>query len=263
MYRRGSAKIFGFGAGKNRRRRESPRPTFAPAAPIARLFTRSAKPCLQAIYPSDIGCYTLGLHLGAVDTVLCMGAAISQASGFYHAHRMRGEDRSIVATIGDSTFYHAGIPALINAVHTGAKFILLILDNSTTAMTGDQPTPGLDRLADGKPAKAVPLEDLVKACGVQAVKVIDPYHLEELTRLIQEAEKDLRSENGGISVIITKHACLMSPGVAKAQASFRLSVTDDCIACGICYQDFECRPRPDPRPAWPGSTEPAPAAGCA
>jgi len=224
------------------------RPTLCPGCPHRAAFYAVREALPQAIYPSDIGCYTLGLNLNAVDTVLCMGAAISQASGFYHAYRMKGEDRPIVATIGDSTFYHAGIPALVNAVHTGARFILLILDNSTTAMTGDQPTPGLDRLADGKPAKAVPIEDLVKACGVREVKVIDPYRLEDLTRLIREAGQDLRSENGGICVIISKHPCLMSPGVAKAQASFQLAVTEDCISCGICFQDFECPAiGPDPQ----------------
>jgi indolepyruvate ferredoxin oxidoreductase alpha subunit len=216
------------------------RPTLCPGCPHRAAFYAVREALPEAIYPSDIGCYTLGLNLNAVDTVLCMGAAISQASGFYHAYRMKGEDRPVVATIGDSTFYHAGIPALVNAVHTGARFILLILDNSTTAMTGDQPTPGLDRLADGKPAKAVFIEDLVKACGVQEVKVIDPYRLEDLTRTIKEAGKGLRSENGGVSVIISKHPCLMSPGVAKAQEFTRLTVTDDCIACGICFQDFEC-----------------------
>lgn len=216
------------------------RPTLCPGCPHRAAFYAIRESLPQGIYPSDIGCYTLGLNLGAVDTVLCMGAAISQASGFYHAYQMRGENRPIVASIGDSTFYHAGIPALINAVHTGAKFILLILDNSTTAMTGDQPTPGLDRLADGRPAKAVPIEEIVRACGVQEVKVIDPYRLEELTRMIKDAEKTIRAENGGIYVIISRHPCLMSPGVAKAQPSFQMEVTADCIACAVCFQDFEC-----------------------
>jgi len=224
------------------------RPTLCPGCPHRAAFYAVREALPEAIYPSDIGCYTLGLNLNAVDTVLCMGAAISQASGFYHAYRMKGEDRPIVATIGDSTFYHAGIPALVNAVHTGARFILLILDNSTTAMTGDQPTPGLDRLADGKPAKAVLLEDLVKACGVEEVKVMDPYNLEDLTRTIKEAGKGLRSENGGITVIISKHPCLMSPGVSKTQGFIRLAVMDDCVACGICFQDFECPAmNPDPQ----------------
>jgi indolepyruvate ferredoxin oxidoreductase, alpha subunit len=216
------------------------RPTLCPGCPHRAAFYAIRESLPQGIYPSDIGCYTLGLNLGAVDTVLCMGAAISQASGFYHAYQMRGENRPIVATIGDSTFYHAGIPALINAVHTGAKFILLILDNSTTAMTGDQPTPALDRLADGRPAKPVLIEEIVKSCGVQEVKVVDPYRLPDLTRMIKEAEKAIRSEKGGIYVIISRHPCLMSPGVARAQASLQMEVTDDCIACGICFQDFEC-----------------------
>jgi indolepyruvate ferredoxin oxidoreductase alpha subunit len=216
------------------------RPTLCPGCPHRAAFHALREALPQGIYPSDIGCYTLGLNLGAVDTVLCMGAAISQASGFYHAYKMRGENRPIAATIGDSTFFHAGIPALINAVHTGARFILLILDNATTAMTGDQPTPGLDRLADGRPAQAVAIEDLVKACGVTEVKVMDPYDLESLTRAIKSAEKAIQAGTGGIYVIISRHPCLMSPGVSKAQTSWRMEITADCIACEICHQDFEC-----------------------
>jgi indolepyruvate ferredoxin oxidoreductase alpha subunit len=200
------------------------------------------------IYPSDIGCYTLGLNLGAVDTVLCMGAAISQAAGFYHAFRMKGEVPPIAAPIGDSTFYHAGVAALINAVHNGARFTLLILDNSTTAMTGDQPTPGMERLADGRQGKAVAIEDLVRASGVQHLAVIDPYQLEEMTRAIKEADQSTRSENGGVSVIIARHPCLMSPGAKKSQRSYCMEVTDDCVACEICFRDFECPAiAPDPQ----------------
>jgi len=92
------------------------------------------------------------------------------------------------------------------------------------------------------------LEDLVKACGVEEVKIMDPYNLEDLTRTIKEAGKGLRSENGGITVIISKHPCLMSPGVSKTQGFIRLAVTDDCVACGICFQDFECPAmNPDPQ----------------
>jgi indolepyruvate ferredoxin oxidoreductase alpha subunit len=216
------------------------RPTLCPGCPHRPAFYAIRQALPQGIYPSDIGCYTLGLNLGAVDTVLCMGAAISQAAGLYHAYRMKGEFPPIVATIGDSTFYHAGTPALINAVHNGAKFILLILDNSTTAMTGNQPTPGLELLADGRKGKVVALEDLVKASGVQQLRILDPYHLEEMTLAIKEADKEIRSEHGGVSVIISRHPCLMSPGVAKQQPSYRMEITDDCMACEICFQDFEC-----------------------
>ncbi len=118
------------------------RPTLCAGCPHRISFFAIKKAFPKGIYPSDIGCYTLGLNLGVVDTVLCMGASISQAAGFYHAYRASREDYpSIVATIGDSTFFHSGIPALINAVVQNARFVLVILDNSTTAMTGNQPTP--------------------------------------------------------------------------------------------------------------------------
>jgi len=145
-----------------------------------------------------------------------------------------------VATIGDSTFYHAGVPALINAVHNGARFTLIILDNSTTAMTGNQPTPGLERLADGRQGKAVALEDLVRASGVQSLTIIDPYQMEEMIRAIKEADKATRGKNGGISVIIARHPCLMNLAPGKKQVSYCMEVTEDCIACEICFRDFEC-----------------------
>ena len=223
------------------------RPTLCPGCGHRPAFYAIRRALPKGIYPSDIGCYTLGLNLGAVDTCLCMGSAISQAAGFYHAHKMKGEAPPIVATIGDSTFYHAGIPPLINAVHTGARFVLLILDNATTAMTGNQPTPGMEMLADGRHGKAVLIEDLVKACGVKDLRVIDPYGLEEMIKAIKEADNVARSENGGVSVIISRHPCLMTAGVLKRQASYSMEVTEDCVACGICHRDFECPAiSPDP-----------------
>jgi indolepyruvate ferredoxin oxidoreductase alpha subunit len=223
------------------------RPTLCPGCPHRPAFYALRQALPGGIYPSDIGCYTLGLNLGAVDTVLCMGAAITQAAGFYHAFRMKGEVPPIAATIGDSTFYHAGVPALINAVHNEARFTLLILDNSTTAMTGNQPTPGLERLADGRRGKVVALEDLVRASGVRFLKVIDPYQLQEMIRAIKEADEATRSENGGVSVIIARHPCLINPEVKKMQGFYCMEVTEDCVACEICFQDFECPAiSPDP-----------------
>ena len=216
------------------------RPTLCPGCPHRAAFYAIREALPEGIYPSDIGCYTLGLNLGAVDTVLCMGAAISQAAGFYQAYRMKGEVPPIVATIGDSTFYHAGVPALINAVHNGARFVLLILDNSTTAMTGNQPTPGLERLADGRPGKAVAVEDLVRGSGVESLQVIDPYHIGEMTRAIKEANQISRSPRGGVSVIIARHPCLMEPAARKGQKSYRVEVNENCISCGVCFGDFEC-----------------------
>jgi indolepyruvate ferredoxin oxidoreductase alpha subunit len=216
------------------------RPTLCPGCGHRPAFYAIRRALPKGIYPSDIGCYTLGLNLGAVDTCLCMGSAVSQASGFYHAHKMKGETPPIAATIGDSTFYHAGIPALINAVHTGARFVLLILDNATTAMTGDQPTPGMEVLADGRKGKPVPIEDLVKACGVKEVRVVDPYRLEEMIKAVKEADGAARSEDGGVCVIISRHPCLMTAGVLKGQTRYSMEISDDCVGCGICHEKFEC-----------------------
>ena len=235
-------------AGKKRAAPGNPRrPTLCPGCPHRAAFYAIRQAVPGGIYPSDIGCYTLGLNLGAVDTVLCMGAAISQAAGFYHAYRMKGEFPPIVATIGDSTFYHAGIPPLVNAVHNGAKFVLVVLDNSTTAMTGNQPTPGLEILADGRRGKAVPIEDLVQAAGVKNLSVIDPYRLEEMTRAVKEADRACRSEEGGVSVIIARHPCVMNLAPDQKGKTSRMEITEDCIACQVCFQDFECPAiAPDP-----------------
>jgi indolepyruvate ferredoxin oxidoreductase, alpha subunit len=216
------------------------RPTLCPGCGHRAAFYAIKKALPGAIYPSDIGCYTLGLNLGAVDTCLCMGGAISQAAGFYHAFRLKGEAPPIVATIGDSTFYHAGIPALVNAVHQGARFILVILDNSTTAMTGNQPTPGFSLLADGRRGKGVALEDLVRGSGVQYLKTIDPYNLEEMIGLIQEADRSVRSEGGGVAVIIARHPCLLSADSAGKGKASPAAITEDCLGCGICVEQFEC-----------------------
>ena len=232
-------------AGKARETKPAPagrprRPTLCPGCPHRAAFYAIRQTFPNGIYPSDIGCYTLGLNLGAVDTVLCMGATISQAAGFYHAYRMKGEFPPIVATIGDSTFYHAGLPPLVNAVHNGAKFILVLLDNSTTAMTGNQPTPGMEVLADGRRGKAVSMEDLVRASGVESLSVVDPYSLEDMTRALKEADKACRSEGGGVAAIISRHPCLMDQGVEKKKRTERVEISDDCIGCRVCTDTFEC-----------------------
>jgi indolepyruvate ferredoxin oxidoreductase, alpha subunit len=238
------------------------RPTLCPGCSHRAAFYAIKKALPGAIYPSDIGCYTLGLNLGAVDTCLCMGGAISQAAGFYHAFRLKGEIPPIVATIGDSTFYHAGIPALVNAVHQGARFILVILDNSTTAMTGNQPTPGLPLLADGRQGKGVALEDLVRGSGVQYLKIIDPYALEEMIRLMKEADQTTRSAAGGVAVIIARHPCLLSPDRAGKGKTCRMAITANCIGCGICVEEFECPAIEMDKDANVARIDPALCSGC-
>lgn len=191
----------------------------------------------NAVFTGDIGCYTLGINMGAVDTCLCMGASVGMAGGFC---RVPGDDsdRPVVATIGDSTFYHSGVPALINAVHTGAPFVLIVMDNSTTAMTGGQPTPADDRLADGSPAVAVDMEQLVRGCGVRWFESVDPYDHEALRASMERARTFTIEEGKGVSVLVTKRACVRMPGVEPSDARFE--VGEECDLCMSCTRDLEC-----------------------
>lgn len=210
------------------------RPTLCPGCPHRASFYAIKKAAPKGIYTSDIGCYTLGLNLGGVDTVLCMGAAIGQACGFYHAHRITGVERDIFATIGDSTFFHAGIPPLIDAVVQGARFVLVILDNTTTAMTGNQPTP-----AHGTPAgKAVSIEAIVKGCGVGFCKTADPLEMPAFTGLLKEALEWSRSN--GVAVVIAKSPCLVDRGIKHARRSQATVDTNVCTGCQACTKQFEC-----------------------
>ncbi len=193
----------------------------------------------NGIFPSDIGCYTLGMNFGAIDTCHCMGACINQGEGFFFAYRNEPNPPTIVVSIGDSTFFHAGIPGLINAVFQKARFIVVILDNATTAMTGNQPTPQNGITADGSPGKPVLIPELVKACGVDFIRQCDPYDLDALTALLREADAYCRSAEGGIAVIICKHPCQLDRS-GKKYPVFAMSVTDACTGCEACLNEFEC-----------------------
>ncbi len=214
------------------------RPTLCAGCPHRAAFYALRQTFPQGIYPSDIGCYTLGLNLQAVDTVLCMGASISQAAGFYFAQQLQGKDAPIVATIGDSTFYHAGIPALIDAVHQKARIILMILDNATTAMTGNQPTPSAEKLANGRGGEAIRIEDIVQASGVKHLQIVDPYQLEEMIEALKKAAS-FTHEQGGLAVIISRRPCLLLPG-AKPSPREYVEISADCVGCEICLDNLEC-----------------------
>ena len=215
------------------------RPTLCAGCPHRASFFAIKKAAPRAIYTGDIGCYTLGLNLGAVDTVLCMGAAISQAAGFYHAYKNEAKPPDIVATIGDSTFFHAGVPALIDAVVQGVKFVLVILDNRTTAMTGNQPTPATGTGAMGEPLNQVDIESLVHGCGVTYCETADPYQLKDFTRTVRAAVK--YSRQSGPAVVIARHPCLLDKRRQDASApGAPLSVGDACDGCGYCLNNFEC-----------------------
>ncbi len=215
------------------------RPTLCAGCPHRASFFAIKKAARKGIYTSDIGCYTLGLNLGAVDTVLCMGAAISQAAGFYQAYKNQEKRPDIVATIGDSTFFHAGIPPLIDAVVQKVKFVLVILDNSTTAMTGSQPTPTSGHGACGEPLATVDIESLVRGCGVTYCKEGNPYHYKEFLDLMKEAVQYSRAK--GPAVVISRYPCVIDMArKGEAVQHIPVTVTEDCDGCAYCVKQFEC-----------------------
>ncbi len=221
--------------------RRGQRPSLCPGCPHRAAFYSIKKCFPKGIFPSDIGCYTLGMNLGAVNTVHCMGACISQGAGFYQSYSQDGEDfPTIVVTIGDSTFFHAGIPALINAVIQQARIIVVILDNATTAMTGGQPVPHMGVAAGGKATKAIAIEPLVEASGVDFLKTCDPYDHEMFEQQLKQADDYIRSSEGGVAVLISRHGCIMDPQVRKAQPSNLVTILDNCIGCEKCTGAFEC-----------------------
>ncbi len=215
------------------------RPTLCAGCPHRASFFAIKKAAPKGIYTSDIGCYTLGMNLGAVDTVLCMGATITQAAGFYHATKNEKKRPDIVSTIGDSTFFHSGVPALIDAVVQKVKFVLVILDNHTTAMTGNQPTPQSGWGAGGEPLDTVSIESLVEGCGVKFLREGDPYDLKGFIALMKEAVQ--YSRENGPAVVISRYPCVIDRARQGGKGeTIPVEITEDCDGCGFCIKHFEC-----------------------
>lgn len=190
----------------------------------------------NGIYPMDIGCYTLGIQppYKVADLLLCMGSSIGTACGFSKVY-----DGNVVAFIGDSTFFHAGLPGVVNALHNKHRFVLAILDNSTTAMTGHQPHPGLPVDGMGDEAPAIDIAELVKGMGVEFVRVVDPYNLEETIAAFKEAK-----EYQGLSVIVARQRCALIIDRDKRRSGIPIIPytidQEKCRKCLICINAFGC-----------------------
>ncbi len=216
------------------------KPTLCPGCPHRASFYSIRKALPKAIYPSDIGCYTLGSNLGGVDTVLDMGAGITMASGFWNAYIQDDVKKPIVATMGDSTFFHSGTTGLINAVYNDSRFILVILDNHITAMTGMQPAITQGVRVDGSKGNAVALETIVKGCGVEYLKVLDPFDTKNMIKTIKDAAEYVYDPDGGIAVIIARHPCVIGFKDKAIPEKIPVTVSDECDDCGFCHMRFEC-----------------------
>lgn len=180
------------------------------------------------IVTGDIGCYTLGClpPVNAVQTCLCMGAGISQAAGMIHA----GVKEKVFAVIGDSTFFHAGMPGLLNIVYNKSNVCVLIMDNRAVAMTGHQPTPGSGKNLMGEPTKTVSLKDIAKSLGIEKVELVDPYDLKQTTTILRQM-----LEYNGPSVVIAERPCPLKVEKGKVR-----EVLKECNKCGVCVEAYGC-----------------------
>lgn len=183
----------------------------------------------KAVFSGDIGCYTLGnaMPLDMTDTCLCMGADVTVAQGLHRAE----SDAVNFAFIGDSTFFASGITGVINAVYNQTDIVLIVLDNSTTAMTGHQPHPGIGKTMMGDVVERVSIEKILRAIGLKTVICADPLNLGEAVEAVKTA-----AGAGGVSAVIFK-----SPCIAVTKPSPRYIVDPEaCIACKKCIRELGC-----------------------
>jgi indolepyruvate ferredoxin oxidoreductase, alpha subunit len=176
----------------------------------------------------DIGCYSLGFAppLGAQHTIGCMGAGISVAHGAVKG----GSPEHHVAVIGDSTFFHSGIPALLNVVYNHSPVVTIILDNRTTAMTGHQDNPGTGRTLQGAPATALELEPLVRALGVRHVRTLDAFAVDDIEKTLKDF---LKLDEP--SVVIARQPCALLPEGRKRWMPLAV-LANACNGCTLCFR---------------------------
>ena len=189
---------------------------------------------MDVMFPSDIGCYTLGFMppLSTGDFVLCMGASTSTSAGFSTV-----TDKKVISFVGDSTFFHSGIMGLMNAVFNNHNFTLVILDNRITGMTGHQPNPGVDMDEMGfEGYNSIDIEGLVKAAGVKHVSVVRPYNLKKSAAAIKEAV-----EFEGVSVVIAKEKCTLYAKSLKQLTGKKFQVNPEkCKDHRDCIDTIAC-----------------------
>jgi indolepyruvate ferredoxin oxidoreductase alpha subunit len=187
-------------------------------------------------FASDIGCYSMWVFppISRGDSSLCMGASVGVANGLSHVIEER-----VVAVVGDSTFYHAAIPALINAVHNGNKFTLLILDNSVTAMTGQQFNPSTEFIAGGRQGKKVSIENICKAVGVEFLEVVDSYDIKNNVEVFRKA-----LEYDGLAVVVSRRECALYGDRKKRRRGEKIVPfyvdKQVCKRPYVCLRTFYC-----------------------
>lgn len=183
----------------------------------------------KTIFCGDIGCYTLGnaMPLDMVDTCLCMGAGLNIAQGVEKVE----PDTTCFAFVGDSTFFASAITGVVNAVYNQANMVLIVLDNSTTAMTGHQPHPGTGCTVMGEIVQKINIEQVLRGIGVTEVETVNPLDLNASLACVQKM-----AAKNGVKAIIFKSPCI---AVTKPDAPLHV-VSDKCIGCKKCIKELGC-----------------------
>lgn len=183
----------------------------------------------KTIFCGDIGCYTMGnaMPLDMVDTCLCMGAGLGIAQGVGHIE----PDTSCFAFVGDSTFFAAAIPGVVNSVYNQAEMTLVVLDNSTTAMTGHQPHPGTGHTMMGEVVAKVNIEAVLQGIGVTAVETVNPLDLAKSIEVVRKM-----AGLPGVKAIIFKYPCI---AITKPEGKMAVDI-DKCVGCRKCIREIGC-----------------------
>ena len=183
----------------------------------------------ETIFAGDIGCYTLGnaMPLDMVDTCLCMGAGLGIAQG---VGRVKA-DTKCFAFVGDSTFFASAIPGVVNAVYNQADMTLVVLDNSTTAMTGHQPHPGTGHTMMGEFTDKIDIENILKGIGVETVVRMDPFKLDEAVDAVKKV-----ADEPGVKAIIFEAPCAV---LFKPETPYEVNLYK-CVDCKMCIREIGC-----------------------
>jgi len=190
----------------------------------------------QHYFSNDIGCYSMWIYppISRGDSSLCMGASVGVANGISHVIEER-----VVAVVGDSTFFHAAMPALVNAVHNGNKFTMLVLDNSVTAMTGQQFNPSTEFTAGGRQGKKISIEGFCRAIGVEFVEIVDSYDVKNNVEVFRKA-----LEYDGLAVVICRRECALYGDRNKRRRGEKIVPfyvdKDMCKRPYVCLRTFYC-----------------------
>ena len=182
----------------------------------------------KAVFSGDIGCYSMGVlpPFEVMDMLISMGASIGMAHGIKQA----GAQEKVVAIIGDSTFFHAGLSPLANAVYNRSNIVVAVLDNRITAMTGGQQHPGTGITLQGEEGRAIDVAEVARAIGVEHVWEVDALDVEGIAQVLKEA----MAVEEGPSVVVVKGACVFTPYFERRPA---VAVDlETCTACGNCFR---------------------------